>query len=54
LKEKGSLVPRDCKDLFWKMMKVLNLFYMKDDGFTSNEMMYSTVNAVLKDPIILN
>ncbi|GAU35841.1 hypothetical protein TSUD_56500 [Trifolium subterraneum] len=54
LKEKGSLVPRDCKDLFWKMMKVLNLFYMKDDGFTSNEMMYSTVNAVIKDPIILN
>ncbi|PNX94319.1 ent-kaur-16-ene synthase chloroplastic-like, partial [Trifolium pratense] len=54
LKEKGSLVPRDCKDLFWKMMKVLNLFYIKDDGFTSNEMMYSTVNAVLKDPIILN
>jgi ent-kaurene synthase len=52
LKEKGSLVPRDCKDLFWKMMKVLNLFYMKDDGFTSNEMMHSTVNAVLKDPII--
>ncbi|XP_045799673.1 ent-kaurene synthase TSP4, chloroplastic isoform X2 [Trifolium pratense] len=54
LKEKGSLVPRDCKDLFWKMLKVLNLFYIKDDGFTSNEMMYSTVNAVLKDPIILN
>jgi ent-kaurene synthase len=53
LLEKGSLVPRDCKDLFWKMMKVLNLFYMKDDGFTSNEM-HSTVNAVLKDPIILD
>lgn len=53
LKEKGSLVPRDCKDLFWKMMKVLNLFYIKDDGFTSNEM-HSTVNAVLKDPIILD
>jgi len=53
LLEKGSLVPRDCKDLFWKMMKVLNLFYIKDDGFTSNEM-HSTVNAVLKDPIILD
>ncbi|KEH38225.1 Ent-kaurene synthase [Medicago truncatula] len=53
LQEKGSFVPRDCKDLFWKMMKVLNLFYMKDDGFTSNEM-HSTVNAVLKDPIILD
>lgn len=53
LQEKGSLVPRDCKDLFWKMMKVLNLFYIKDDGFTSNEM-HSTVNAVIKEPIILN
>ncbi|XP_045799668.1 ent-kaur-16-ene synthase, chloroplastic-like [Trifolium pratense] len=54
LKEKGSLVPRDCKDLFLKMLKVLNLFYIKDDGFTSNEMMYTTVNAVIKDPIILD
>ncbi|CAI8587494.1 unnamed protein product [Vicia faba] len=53
LKERGSLVPRDCKDLFWKMMKVLNLFYIKDDGFTSNEM-HSTVNGVLKEPIILS
>lgn len=53
LQEKGSVVPRDCKDLFWKMMKVLNLFYVKDDGFTSNEM-HSTVNAVLKEPIVIN
>jgi len=50
LQEKGSLVPRDCKDLFWKMMKVLNLFYIKDDGFTSNEM-HCTVNAVIKGPL---
>ncbi|KAL5100684.1 hypothetical protein RYX36_005011 [Vicia faba] len=53
LKEKGSLVPRECKDLFWKMVRVLNLVYIKDDGYTSNELP-STVNAVLKDPIILN
>ncbi|KAL2330996.1 hypothetical protein Fmac_018577 [Flemingia macrophylla] len=53
LQEKGSVVPRDCKDLFWKMIKVLHLFYMKDDGFTAHEM-YSSVNAVLKDPVNLN
>lgn len=53
LQEKGSIVPRDCKDLFWKMIKVLHLFYMKDDGFTSHEM-HSTVNAVLKEPIVLD
>ncbi|XP_027917791.1 ent-kaur-16-ene synthase, chloroplastic-like isoform X2 [Vigna unguiculata] len=51
LHEKGSLVPRDCKDLFWKMTKVLHLFYMKDDGFTSHEM-YSSVKAVINDPVI--
>ncbi|KAK7324128.1 hypothetical protein VNO77_27650 [Canavalia gladiata] len=53
VQEKGSIVPRDCKDLFWRMIKVLHLFYMKDDGFTSHDM-YSYVNAVLKDPIIFN
>ncbi|RDY07072.1 hypothetical protein CR513_08859, partial [Mucuna pruriens] len=53
LQEKGSVVPRDCKDLFWKMIKVLHLFYIKDDGFTSHEM-YSSVNAVIKDPVIFN
>ncbi|XP_061346779.1 ent-kaurene synthase, chloroplastic-like [Gastrolobium bilobum] len=53
LQEKGSIVPRDCKDLFWKMTKVLHLFYMKDDGFTSHEM-HSSVNAVLKEPVVFN
>lgn len=53
LQEKGSVVPRDCKDLFWKMTKVLHLFYIKDDGFTSNEM-YSSVKAVIKDPVIFD
>jgi len=51
LREKGSVVPRECKDLFWKMSKVLHLFYLKDDGFTSHEM-YSSVKAVIKDPVV--
>jgi ent-kaurene synthase len=52
LQEKGSVVPRDCKDLYWKTMKATYLFYDKNDAYSLNEM-YSTVNAVMKDPIIL-
>ncbi|XP_061360714.1 ent-kaurene synthase 5, chloroplastic-like [Gastrolobium bilobum] len=52
LQEKGSIVPRDIKDLFWKMTKVLHVFYMKKDGFTLLEL-HSDVNAVIKEPVIL-
>lgn len=50
LLEKGSVVPRACKDLFWKMSKVLHLFYANDDGFTS-EHMIDAVKAVVYEPI---
>ncbi|KAL5746640.1 hypothetical protein ACOSP7_027786 [Xanthoceras sorbifolium] len=50
LQENGSIVPRTCKDLFWKMSKVLNLFYVKDDGFTSHEMI-NVVKEVIHQPI---
>ena len=53
LQENGSIVPRACKELFWKMSKVLHLFYMKDDGFTSHEMI-NVVNAAIHDPICLD
>lgn len=52
LQEKGSIIPRPCKDLFWKMCKVVHLFYAKNDGFTSHEMA-SAVNAVLEEPMPL-
>ncbi|CAH9050509.1 unnamed protein product, partial [Cuscuta epithymum] len=29
-----GVIPMDCKDLFWKMSKVLHQVYAKDDGFT--------------------
>lgn len=45
-----SLLRRDCRDLFWKMSKVLHFFYFKDDGFTSQDM-GTAVKAVLYDPI---
>jgi ent-kaurene synthase len=53
LQEKGSLVPRDCKDVFWKMTRAAYLFYNKIDQFSSQEM-HSIVNSIIKEPIILN
>ncbi|KAK3025100.1 hypothetical protein RJ639_044340 [Escallonia herrerae] len=50
LQERDSIVPRVCKDLFWKMSKVLHLFYIKDDGFTSDDMI-RTVKAIIHEPI---
>ncbi|AAD30231.1 Ent-kaur-16-ene synthase [Arabidopsis thaliana] len=52
LEEKGSVVPRECKEAFLKMSKVLNLFYRKDDGFTSNDLM-SLVKSVIYEPVSL-
>ncbi|KAM1765313.1 hypothetical protein ACFX11_004456 [Malus domestica] len=51
LLEKGSVVPRACKDLFWNMSKVLHLF--KHDGFTAHDMM-KTAYSVIEEPILLS
>lgn len=53
LQEKDSIIPRPCKDLFWHMIKILHTFYMKDDGFTSNEMR-NVVKAIINEPISLD
>ncbi|XP_011014299.1 PREDICTED: ent-kaur-16-ene synthase, chloroplastic [Populus euphratica] len=53
LQEKDSIIPRPCKDLFWNLIKILHTFYMKDDGFTSNEMI-SVAKAILNEPISLD
>lgn len=52
LQGEGSVVPRACKDLFWKMSKVLHHFYIKDDGFSSMAMT-DTVKAIIHEPINL-
>ncbi|VFQ84886.1 unnamed protein product [Cuscuta campestris] len=49
----GGVVPRDCRDVFWKMSKVLQHVYAKDDGFSAQGMM-ETVKAILHDPIDLH
>ncbi|KAH9623375.1 hypothetical protein KSS87_016683, partial [Heliosperma pusillum] len=43
-------VPRECKEVFWKMCKVVHFFYLKDDGFTSDELK-NVVKSILHDPI---
>ncbi|XP_058218666.1 ent-kaurene synthase, chloroplastic isoform X2 [Rhododendron vialii] len=53
LETKSSMVPRACKNLFWNMSRVLNLFYMKDDGFTSHDMIH-VVKAILHEPLSLS
>lgn len=52
LQEKGSIVPKACKELIWKMSKVLQLFYMNAEGFTSNVEMLMSISEVIFDPIV--
>ncbi|KAJ4981935.1 hypothetical protein NE237_032772 [Protea cynaroides] len=51
LQTEESVVPRACKDVFWKMSKILHLFYMRNDGFSSPSEMVKYVNDVIYEPI---
>ncbi|XP_042756891.1 ent-kaurene synthase 1, chloroplastic isoform X1 [Lactuca sativa] len=50
LETKGSVVPRVCKDVFWNMCNVLNLFYATDDGFTGNAIL-DVVKEIIYEPV---
>jgi ent-kaurene synthase len=52
LKE-DSVVPRSCREMFWKMAKICYVFYSDTDGFTSPTEMMSRTNAVIHDPLQL-
>ncbi|KAI3456651.1 hypothetical protein Pfo_013314 [Paulownia fortunei] len=52
LEGKSSVLPKSCKDLFWHMSTVLHLFYSKDDGFTSQDLL-RVVTAIIHEPIVL-
>jgi ent-kaurene synthase len=52
LKE-NSVVPRPCKELFWKMCKINHLFYSQTDGYSSQKEMVGAVNAVIYEPLKL-
>ncbi|XP_031283362.1 ent-kaur-16-ene synthase, chloroplastic-like [Pistacia vera] len=53
LQEKGSIIPRPIKDLFLKTSKSSHLFYMEDDGFTSDSMM-NFVNDLIQEQLCVN
>lgn len=52
LERKKGIIPRACKNLFWHMSTVLHLFYIKDDGFTSQDLI-KVVNSIIHEPIVL-
>nr|QEY10197.1 diterpene synthase class I [Scutellaria barbata] len=52
LEGEKSVLPKSCKKLFWHMSTILHLFYSKDDGFTSQDLI-KVVNEVIHQPIVL-
>lgn len=53
LQEEGSVIPRNCRDLFWKMSNNFYVFYARNDGFSSPTEMMKHVNDVLFQPLVL-
>nr|QWD59167.1 ent-atiserene synthase [Aconitum carmichaelii] len=51
LQRKDSVVPRACKELFWNMIRINNLFYASIDGYTSETQMMNEVKAVMRIPL---
>ncbi|KAM3389179.1 hypothetical protein ACQJBY_011375 [Aegilops geniculata] len=52
LKE-NSVMPRRCKELFWKMCKTCYFFYYQGDAFSSPEEKVGAVDAVIHEPLQL-
>ena len=46
-----SDLPRECKQLFWATIKLIQLFYLKTDGFSSPSEMLQNINVVLFDHV---
>ncbi|KAL0393923.1 UNVERIFIED_CONTAM: Cis-abienol synthase, chloroplastic [Sesamum latifolium] len=51
----GSVVPRECKELFWKTCKIAYFLYSHDGGdeFTSPQEITKDMNAVIWEPLVL-
>ncbi|XP_054793734.1 ent-kaurene synthase 1, chloroplastic-like isoform X2 [Prosopis cineraria] len=57
LKEEGSKMSREVKDVYWKMSRSLHLIYKKEDVIHAKEMPDEVLNIrdiVLNNPIVLN
>lgn len=51
--DKNSVLPKSCKQIFWNMNLVDQLFYSKDDGFWSQELI-KVVDQIILQPIVLD
>lgn len=54
-KRKGSIVPRECKELFWKTCMMTQRLYGHDRGdeFSSPRNIAEDMNAVVSEPLHL-
>ncbi|KAK6158723.1 hypothetical protein DH2020_006037 [Rehmannia glutinosa] len=50
---KGSIIPRECKQLFWKICKIAHCFYPYEGGdeFSSPRDIVKDLNAVIYEPL---
>ncbi|KAK6158722.1 hypothetical protein DH2020_006036 [Rehmannia glutinosa] len=50
---KGSIIPRECKQLFWKVCKIAHCFYPYEGGdeFSSPRDIVKDLNAVIYEPL---
>ena len=47
------VVPRPCKELFWRFCRTAHLFYCHTDGFSSPKEMLHAMNAIFREPLKL-
>ncbi|XP_062196251.1 9-beta-pimara-7,15-diene synthase, chloroplastic-like isoform X2 [Phragmites australis] len=48
-----SVIPRPCKEMFWRLYKTSHVFYSEADGFSSPKEMMGALNAVINEPLKL-
>ncbi|CAI0548956.1 unnamed protein product, partial [Linum tenue] len=51
--DEGSVVPRAVKEVFWQTSKIVHMFYMSKDGFSSPHEMVAAIDSVIYKPIVL-
>ncbi|KAI3468365.1 hypothetical protein Pfo_025028 [Paulownia fortunei] len=50
---RGSIVPRECKDVFWKTLKIGYYLYTHGDEFTSPQEMMEDMKSLIYEPLKL-
>jgi ent-kaurene synthase len=48
-----SVIPKQCKEVFWKICKLAHFFYFETDGYSSPKEMVRAVDALIYEPIKL-